>query len=115
MREGDSYFPENMLEVEKKGKLELITNHFWLCDEVELKLYDGHTAGQIAPCFYLENGKTVVYTGDVIPLKPHCLLRGFRHTTLIPVTSMEDKEKLLSEIKTSDPLLNTMPTTNAAP
>lgn len=97
VREGDSYFPENMLEVEKKGKLELITNHFWLCDEVELKLYDGHTVGQIAPCFYLENGKTVVYTGDVIPFEAALPIAWVSAYDTYPITSMEDKEKLLSE------------------
>lgn len=47
--EADSYFIENMQAVYDSGKLRLIENDTNLCPGIDLRLFDGHTPGQIAP------------------------------------------------------------------
>lgn len=47
--EADSYLIENMQAVYDSGKLRLIENDTNLCPGIDLRLFDGHTPGQIAP------------------------------------------------------------------
>lgn len=97
IREGDSYFRENMAEVEKQGKVKLVTENMWLNKNVELRLFHGHTVGQIAPYFHYGNGKTLIFTGDVIPFEAAIPIAWVSAYDTYPVTSMEDKEILLKE------------------
>lgn len=96
VREGESYFRENMLPVEKAGKLKLISEDQCLCPEVELRIYGGHTNGQISPYFH-SNGKTLVYAGDVIPVLASIPIAWVSSYDTYPITSMEEKEKMLRE------------------
>ncbi len=96
VREGDSYFLENMLAVEKAGKLRLVAENTWICNEVELRLYHGHTVGQIAPYFHFDD-KTLVCPGDVIPFEAALPIAWVSAYDTFPITSMEDKAALLKE------------------
>lgn len=96
VREGDSYFPENMLPIEKAGLLRLVNEDMYIAPEVELRLYNGHTVGQIAPYFH-SGDKTLVYTGDVIPFLAAMSIAWVSAYDTYPITSMEDKERLLHE------------------
>ena len=96
VREGDSYFQENMLPVEKAGKLKLVEKNQYICPEVEVKIFNGHTVGQLAP--YVHYGdKTLVFTGDVIPFQAALPIAWVSAYDTFPITSMEDKERMLSE------------------
>lgn len=96
VREGDSYYPENMLPIQEAGKLKLISENTFLCNEVELRLFYGHTSGQIAPYIQYKD-KTVIFTGDVIPLMASIPIAWVSAYDTFPITSMEDKEKMLKE------------------
>jgi glyoxylase-like metal-dependent hydrolase (beta-lactamase superfamily II) len=67
VREGDSYFPENTLPILQAGKLKLVSENTRICPEVEIRLFDGHTPGQLAS-YITFNNKTIIYVGDIIPL-----------------------------------------------
>lgn len=96
VREGNSYFQENMLPVEKAGKLKLVEKNQYICPEVEVKIFNGHTVGQLAP--YVHYGdKTLVFTGDVIPFQAALPIAWVSAYDTFPITSMEDKERMLSE------------------
>ena len=96
VREGDSYFQENMLPVEKAGKLKLVEKNQYICPEVEVKIFNGHTVGQLAP--YVHYGdQTIVFTGDVIPFQAALPIAWVSAYDTFPITSMEDKERMLSE------------------
>ena len=96
IREGDSFFSENMLPVEKAGQLRLINKDTKICPEVELRLFNGHSEGQIVPYIYA-SGKTYVYVGDVIPLAASIPVAWISAYDSFPVISMEEKELLLKE------------------
>lgn len=96
VREEDAYFLENMLPVEKAGKLRLVAKDQFIAPEVELKIFNGHTVGQLAPYFSF-NDKTLVYAGDVIPLLASLPIAWVSAYDTFPITSMEDKERMLNE------------------
>jgi len=96
VREGDSYFAENMLPVQEAGKLRLVTENQWLCPEVELRIFNGHTLGQLVS--YIYNGdKTFVYVGDVIPVVATLPVSWISAYDTYPITAMEEKKALLDE------------------
>lgn len=96
VREGDSYFKENMMPVFEAGKLKLVESDVSLCDEVLLKVMNGHTVEQLVPYVFTPK-ETFVYTGDVIPMMANLPLAWVAAYDTFPITSMKDKEQLLSE------------------
>lgn len=94
--ENDSYFPENMQAVVDAGLLRLIDTATDLCDGVALRLFDGHTPGQIVP--YIQGGEqTYVFAGDVVPLAAHLSLKWISAYDTFPLTSYAEKKRLLDE------------------
>lgn len=104
VREGDSYFAENMIPVQEAGKIKLVENDTSLCDEVLLKVMNGHTVGQLVPYVSSDKG-TLVYTGDVIPVAASLPLAWVSAYDTFPITSMKDKEQLLSEAVNQNQIL----------
>ena len=96
VREGDSYFPENLVPVHEAGQLRLVECDQFICPEVEVKIFNGHTVGQLA--VYVDLGaKTLVFAGDVIPFMASMPIAWVSAYDTFPITSMEDKERMLSE------------------
>jgi glyoxylase-like metal-dependent hydrolase (beta-lactamase superfamily II) len=104
VREGDSYFPENMLPIEAAGKLQLVSENRWLCKEVELRLFNGHTVGQLVGYIHTNNG-TFVYVGDVIPVAASLPIAWISAYDTNPIRSMEEKVELLKEAVEKDQIL----------
>lgn len=104
VREGDSYFSENMLPVQEAGKLKLVHENQWICPEVELRIFNGHTLGQLVS--YIHSGvKTYVYVGDVIPVAPTIPVSWISAYDTYPVTAMNEKAVLLDEAAQKDQIL----------
>ena len=96
IREGDSYFPENMLPIQEEGKLRLVTENQFICPEVEIRIFDGHTVGQLVS--YINTGqKTYVYVGDVIPVSATVPVSWISAYDTYPITAMAEKKILLEE------------------
>ncbi len=94
--EKDSYFVENIQPVAHAGKLRLIEEDSPLSSEVELRLYDGHTPGQIVP-YIRTPERTVVFAGDVIPLAAHVSSDWISAYDTYPVLSYYEKLRMLEE------------------
>lgn len=95
-REDDSYFIENMQAVSDAGKLNLIYENTWLCPEIELRLFNGHTYGQLVPYIHTPQ-QSIIYVGDVIPLAAAVRLRWISAYDIQPLVSIQEKEMLLKE------------------
>lgn len=96
VREGNSYFPENMMPIAAAGLLELIKGNTSIAPGVTLKLFDGHSPGHIVP--YINKGKhTLVYTGDVIPTAANIPLAWVSAYDTHPILSMESKKDILQQ------------------
>lgn len=96
IREGDSYFPENVQPIHEAGKLKMVSENQWLCPDVELRLFNGHTVGQLVSYIH-SNEKTYVYVGDVIPLAACLPVAWISAYDTYPITAMEEKKALLDE------------------
>lgn len=94
--EKDSYFLENMQAVVDAGLLRLIDKETKLCEDITLRLFDGHTPGQIAPYLYA-NDRTYVFAGDVIPLIANISPEWISAYDTHPVTSYHEKIRMLEE------------------
>jgi len=96
IREGDSYFPENIQPIHEAGKLKMVSENQWLCPDVELRLFNGHTVGQLVS--YIHSDEiTYVYVGDVIPLAACLPVAWISAYDTYPITAMEEKKALLDE------------------
>lgn len=94
--EKDSYFIENMKAIEDSGLLRLIDTDTALCPDVDLRLFDGHTPGQIVP-YIRTREQTFVFAGDVIPLAASVSPEWISAYDTFPVTSYQEKVRLLEE------------------
>jgi glyoxylase-like metal-dependent hydrolase (beta-lactamase superfamily II) len=104
VREGDSYFPENMMPIQEAGKLKFVTENQFICPELEVRIYNGHTVGQLVS--YINYGdKTVVYVGDVIPLAANVPLAWISSYDTFPITAMAEKKILLDEAAEKNQIL----------
>lgn len=94
--EAESYFTENMQAVADNGYLRLIENDTSLCRGITLRLYDGHTPGQIAP-YITTPERTFIFAGDVIPLAASVSPLWISAYDTFPVLSYTGKIKMLEE------------------
>lgn len=95
-REKASFLKENFIPLYEAGKVKFIEDNIRLYDDIEIRVYNGHTQGQIIP-FFNCSGKTLVYTADVIPTSTHIPVAWIMSYDINPLVSLEDKEKLLNE------------------
>lgn len=94
--EKDSYFMENVDAVAKANRIRLINEDTELCCDICLRLYDGHTPGQIAP--YIKTPeRTAVFAGDVIPLAANVSPEWISAYDTFPLTSYHEKVRMLEE------------------
>ncbi|WP_455628616.1 MBL fold metallo-hydrolase [Parabacteroides chinchillae] len=94
--EKDSYFAENMQAVEEAGLLRLVDNDTFLCPDIELRIYNGHTPGQLVPYIQTPERK-VVFAGDVIPLAANVSPEWISAYDTYPVISYNEKVRMLKE------------------
>lgn len=94
--EKDSYFMENMQAIADKGLLRLIDTDTKLCPDIELRIFDGHTPGQLVP-YITTSEQTFVFAGDVIPLVASVSPEWISAYDTYPVTSFQEKVRMLEE------------------
>jgi len=96
LREENAYFAADMMPVFKQEKLKLITKEERICKEIELRLFSGHTEGQIVP-YISEQNRTFVFVGDVIPTAANIPLDWLSAYDVNQMEAIEGKQKLLEE------------------
>jgi glyoxylase-like metal-dependent hydrolase (beta-lactamase superfamily II) len=94
--EKDAYFTENIHAVAKANRIRLIDEDTALSRDICLRLFGGHTPGQIVP--YIKTPeRTVVFAGDVVPLTAHLSPEWISAYDTFPVTSYYEKVRLLED------------------
>ena len=94
--EGASLLAENIEPIGMSGQLELIDGDTRLSPNVSLRLYNGHTVGQIIG-FVRHGNKTIVNTGDLIPLVGNISLSWICGYDTQPLVTLREKEAFLKE------------------
>ena len=97
MYEKDSFFAENIESVFDSNQLTLIEDDTELFEGFTMKLYDGHSPGQIA-VFIDTDTEKIVYPGDVVPTSAHVSLGWLSAYDNNAALAMEEKKRLLDKI-----------------
>jgi len=100
-REKASFLSENILPMEQSGQLKFVNRpEGAFLKESELGFgilfADGHTEKQMLPYINL-NGKTIVYTADLLPTAGHIPLPYVMGYDTRPLLTIDEKEKFLNE------------------
>jgi glyoxylase-like metal-dependent hydrolase (beta-lactamase superfamily II) len=95
-REKASFLKENILPIGESGNLNLIEQDTELFPGVTLRLFNGHTDGQVIP-FIRYNGRTVVFMADLLPSTAHIPLPWVMSYDTRPLVTLNEKEAFMTE------------------
>lgn len=96
VRESAAYFSDNLDPLEKSGRLRLIAREGEWLAEIRLRMFNGHTRGQVVPVIPVGETK-VVFTADFIGSKANIPVHYIPAVDIDPLTSMIEKEAFLAE------------------
>ena len=96
IRERAAYYPEILDFLKTEGNMQLVDGDCQLFPGISVRMFDGHTPGQMIPFIQYER-KTYVYMSDLIPTAANIPIVWLAAYDLYPVTSFEEKEQFLCE------------------
>ncbi|PLX09202.1 MAG: MBL fold metallo-hydrolase [Marinilabiliales bacterium] len=103
-REKASFLKENIYPIEESGRLNLIENEGEFIPNIDFKLYNGHTEGQVIPHIKY-NGKTVVFMADLMPSTAHIPMPWVMAYDTRPLLTLKDRERFYAEALENDYVL----------
>jgi glyoxylase-like metal-dependent hydrolase (beta-lactamase superfamily II) len=95
-REKASFMDENLLPMQEYGQLKFIEKEGAFCPNVYLRIFNGHTEGQIIPEINYE-GRTLVYMADLLPSVGHIPLPYIMSYDTKPLVTLDEKIKFMDE------------------
>jgi glyoxylase-like metal-dependent hydrolase (beta-lactamase superfamily II) len=95
--EKDSIFAENIVPVSEAGLLQLVDEDTQICEGFGLKLFDGHSYGQLVACIDAGNAGIYAFPGDLVPTAAHVSLEWLSAYDICALTSAEEKRRFLTE------------------
>ena len=102
--EAESFLPENTETLNKAGLLRLVEGTATPFESLHMRLYDGHTTGQIA-AYINTDDSTVVFPGDIIPLASHIVTERISAYDLFPTFSYNGKAEILEKAASGNEIL----------
>ena len=103
-RENASYLKENILPIEESGHLKLIEKEGEIMPGIHVKLFSGHTDGQVIPHIQYK-GRTVVFVADLFPSTAHIPLPWIMAYDNHPNETLKDKERFFKDALEHDYIL----------
>lgn len=103
-REKASFLKENILPIKEKGNLHLVETDGELFPGVSVRLFNGHTDGQVIP-FIRYHDKTIVYMADLLPSSAHIPLPYVMSYDTRPLITLKEKEAFMKEAVQNNYLL----------
>lgn len=94
--EKDSLFPENVQPIFDAGLVHLITEDTQIYDGFNLKVFDGHSVGQLLPIITTEDD-IIAFPSDLIPTAAHNSLEWISAYDINPLASYAEKKRFLNE------------------
>jgi len=96
-REESSFLKENLVPMEQSGKMRLIDKETELFPGLSLRIFNGHTRGQLIPFIRTGNGSTIVFAADLLPSVAHIPLPYIMSYDMMPTETLKEKESFLEE------------------
>lgn len=103
-REKASFLKENILPIMEKGKIRLLDGDTELFPGISVRLFNGHTDGQVIP-FITYGDRTIVYMADLLPSSAHIPLPWLMSYDTRPLLTLQEKELFLKEAAQSGYIL----------
>ena len=99
-----SFMADDFLPLKKHGMLEFVDGEFELFPQISLLVMNGHTAAQQLP--KISDGRaTILYCCDLFPTTSHIPLPYIMAYDLRPLTTLEEKKKILRKAVDEDWIL----------
>lgn len=95
-QEGAAFLEENLMPMLESGQLKFIDKDTELYPGFNLRLYNGHTIGQMIP-FINTGNETIVFMADLIPSVAHIPLVWNMAYDIQPMIMLKEKEDFLDE------------------
>jgi glyoxylase-like metal-dependent hydrolase (beta-lactamase superfamily II) len=95
-QEKGAFLEENLIPMLESGQLKFVESDSELYPGINLRLYNGHTVGQIIP-FINTGEKTVVFLADLIASTAHIPLLWNMAYDVNPMEMIKEKEEFLNE------------------
>jgi glyoxylase-like metal-dependent hydrolase (beta-lactamase superfamily II) len=95
-REGAAFFQDNLLPLLESKRLHLLEKGEQPFENITLRMYNGHTRGQLIPFIKFGNS-TLVYMADFIPTQSNIPIPFIPSVDIEPLVSLIEKEKFLNE------------------
>jgi glyoxylase-like metal-dependent hydrolase (beta-lactamase superfamily II) len=100
-REKDSFLEENLVLMMNSGSLNLIEGDTELFPGFSVRVYNGHTLGQLIPFITFkdrgEKDSTLVFVADLLPSVAHIPLSWIMSYDVLPMVTLKEKEEFLKE------------------
>ncbi len=103
-REKDSFLKENLIPMEKSGKMHFIEKDTMFFPELSVRIYNGHTAGQLIPFISIKDS-TIVFMADLLPSVAHLPLPYIMSYDMMPAKTLKEKENFLIEAEKNNYIL----------
>lgn len=100
-REKASFLPENFKPLQEHNCLNLIEEEGKLIPEIEIKIFNGHTVGQIIPYITYKN-KKIAYGADLFPSTAHIPMPYIMGYDTQPLVTLKDKERFFKDALKDD-------------
>lgn len=94
--EENTMFVPDVMEAFNQEKMKFVKEDMELCEGVSLKLFSGHSSGQMV-VYIKGDDRTYVFAGDVIPTAAHLPLRWLSANDIDQVAALEGKNKILDQ------------------
>lgn len=98
-REKASFLKENIQPIYDSGKLKFIQveEDIKFSDHISIRFVNGHTTAMMLPQINDYNGKTVIFTADLLPSTGHIPLPYVMAYDMFPLTTLQEKKSFLQE------------------
>lgn len=99
-----SYLSENWSVLAENGMLEILKAGEEIFEGIELRIVNGHTAGQQLPLI-TDGSASLLYGGDLFPMKAHILIPWVMAYDNEPLLSIAEKKIILPELLDRDGII----------
>lgn len=103
-REKASFLGENIQPMEESGQLKIIEKEGELFPGFEIKMFNGHTDGQVIPHIQYK-GRTVVFMADLLPSTAHIPIAWVMAYDTRPLLTLQEKAAFYEEAIKNDYVL----------
>ena len=95
-REKASFLKENILPIMENSTLNLIEEESEILPNISVKIFNGHTDGQIIPYINYKD-KKIAFMGDLLPSTAHIPMPYVMSYDTRPLITLKDKERFFKD------------------